>query len=192
MAVSALACAPFRAPDVGAAGGRDLCFDDPLSACPRLWFATVAGAAECLLGSALDAVLQAAAGIDGRAGVASSGSRGRRIGVIAFDGEHSCDATRARDRFATRAIVRVRIRFDVQTRLSAPRPAVSLCTDTRHGGRRAGGKGRRRPRPVVSCFRTHRGCAWPRARATARRRSSDGGAHDVVRDSLAGTASRPW
>jgi hypothetical protein len=59
-----------RGPDVGAAGGRDLCFDDPLSACPRLWFATVAGAAECLLGSALDAVLQAAAGIDGPAGAA--------------------------------------------------------------------------------------------------------------------------
>ena len=33
-----------------------------------------------------------------------SGSRGRRIGVIAFDGEHSCTSRLRRDRFAAIAI----------------------------------------------------------------------------------------
>ncbi len=38
----------------------------------------------------------------------------------------------ADDRFATRAIVRARTRFDVRTCLSARGPAVPLCEETEH------------------------------------------------------------
>jgi hypothetical protein len=70
----------------------DFSFADLLTASLRFSFATVARADECLLESALDAVLQAASVIAEAAAVACSGSHGRRIGTIAFDGDHVCGA----------------------------------------------------------------------------------------------------
>jgi hypothetical protein len=54
-------------------------------------------------------------------------------GTSAWATSQSRESPALGERSATRAIVRVRTRFDARTRLSAQRPAVLLCAERAHG-----------------------------------------------------------